>query len=90
MVQKAGAGETGLPILCELSYCIFLKASVSNAPGLSIKLFDKKIIDSKVYQTFQHSVNELLLGSKYNKVLNISNLRYAYISTKTIITPPLN
>ena len=38
------AEETGLPILRELSHSVFLKASVSNAPGLSIKLFDKIIV----------------------------------------------
>ena len=39
---------------------------------------------------FQDSVNELLLGSKYNKVFNILNLRCAYKNTNIIITSPLN
>ena len=40
LVHRAGAEETGLPILRELLYSIFLKASVSNTLRLSIKLFD--------------------------------------------------
>ena len=38
LVQKAGAKGAGLSILRELSYSIFLKASVSNTLGLSNKL----------------------------------------------------
>ena len=40
LVQRAGAGGTGLPILRELSLSIFLKASASNTVRLSVKLFD--------------------------------------------------
>ena len=39
---------------------------------------------------FQHSINALLLGSKHNKVFNVSNLGCAYINTKIIIITPLN
>ena len=50
LMQRVEAGETELPILRELSYSFFLKASISNAPGLSIKLFDKIVINN--YQKF--------------------------------------
>ena len=54
-MQRAEAGETGLPILRKLSYSIFLKADVSNAPGLSIKLFDKTIINIKRFSILSMS-----------------------------------
>ena len=61
MVQRVGAEETGLLILRELSYSIFLKASVSNAPGLSIKLFDKII--NYQYQKFIKRFSILSMSS---------------------------
>ena len=64
----AGAGGTGLPILRELLCSIFLKASVSNTLGLSIKLLI--LINIKHLSNVSASVIELLSGSKNNTAFN--------------------
>ena len=59
LVQRVGAGGTGLPILRELSYSIFLEASANNTVRLSIKLFDLLISIKRLSNVYQRFRTEL-------------------------------